>query len=236
MAELEIEIPCVKLPEVPPLFDVQLIGGAKLTGFLDFSAGIPTDCSVMMNLMAQLSPALAGLAPILNILGVLKALADFASNPLVKGPDLIEAIGKLAGLFVALTPAGIAITIKGVLNLIITFLKCFIDQLQSVIALQAQLAELQASMAADPSIVSPVLTASLDCASANAELAMQQTMASLGPIAPLLALVNIIGSIAGIQIEVPAMDMSAGADIESVIQSLEDKITALQDVIQSLPG
>ncbi|HEX8073048.1 MAG TPA: hypothetical protein VF546_24085 [Pyrinomonadaceae bacterium] len=236
MAEVGIEIPCVSLPDVPAAFNVKLIGGAELSGFLDFSAGMPTDCSVMMNLMAQLSPALAGLAPILNILGVLKALADFATNPLIKGPDLIEAIGKLAGLFVALTPAGIALTIKGVLNLIITFLECFISQLESVIALQAQLGELKAQMAADPSIASPVLSLSLDCASANADIAMAQAMASLGPIAPLLSIVNIIGSIAGIQIEPPSMDMSAAADLKEVIASLHEKIAALHDVLKSLPG
>jgi hypothetical protein len=232
----EVNVPCVEFPKLPPIPNVKLIGGVELNGFLDFSTGMPSDCSVTFNLLAQLAPALAGLAPILNILSVIKALADFASNPLVKGPDLIAAINKIAGMFIALTPAGIAVTIKGVVSLIINFLSCFISQLESAVKLQADLSLIQQNIALDPSLASPVLTASLSCAQANAEITMQQATGALGPIKPLLDIVNTIGGIAGLSLEMPALSLSAGADPTQAITSLRKAIDGLKDVINSLPG
>lgn len=231
----EVSIPCVKFPELPEIPKITLIGGVELNGFLDFSAGMPSDCSATFSLMGQLAPSLAGLVPILNILGVIKALADFATNPLMKGPDLIAAIEKVAGMFVALTPAGIAVTIKGVLELIINFLSCFISQLKNAIKFQADISLLQQQVELDASLASPVLTASISCAQANAEITMQQAMGSLGPIKPLLDVVNIIAGIAGlpaIEVEVSA---SAGADMTGVISSLEEMINTLKTAIGSLP-
>lgn len=231
----EVSIPCVKFPELPEIPKITLIGGVELNGFLDFSVGMPSDCSATFSLMGQLAPSLAGLVPILNILGVIKALADFATNPLMKGPDLIIAIEKVAGMFVALTPAGIAVTIKGVLELIINFLSCFISQLKSAIKFQADIGLLQQQVELDASLASPVLTASISCAQANAEITMQQAMGSLGPIKPLLDVVNIIAGIAGlpaIEVEVSA---SAGADMTGVISSLEEMINTLKTAIGSLP-
>ncbi|HJQ24882.1 MAG TPA: hypothetical protein VKA60_13270 [Blastocatellia bacterium] len=232
----ELNIPCVKFPELPEIPNVQLIGGVELNGFLDFSNGMPTDCTATFSLLQQLGPALAGLAPILNILAVLKALADFATNPLFKGPDLIAAINKIAGMFIALTPAGIAITIKGVLNLIINFLSCFLSQMQAAIDFQAKIALIQAQANSDPSLSSPVLLASLTCASANAEVAMQQAMGALGPIKPLLDVVNIIGGIAGLTLEMPDMSTSGGAEASHTIAKMNEVINSLKLVLANLPG
>jgi hypothetical protein len=231
----EVSVPCVKFPALPEIPKITLIGGVELNGFLDFSAGMPTDCSATFSLMQQLTPSLACLVPILNILGVIKALADFASNPLVNGPDLIAAIDKIAGMFLALTPAGIAVTIKGVLELIINFLSCFIAQLKSAVKFQADLSLIEESVALDPSLSSPVLTASLSCAQANAEITMQQAMGALGPIKPLLDVVNIIAGIAGLPAIEINLSASAGADTTEVISSLEEAINGLKAAINSLP-
>lgn len=236
MSSVSVNIPCVPFPEVPELPNIKLIGGVELGGFLDFSVGMPTQCSVTMNLMAQLAPVLAGLAPILNILAVLKALADFASNPLVKGPDLIAAINKIAGLFISLTPAGIAVTIKGVLTLLINFLNCFISQLEASVKFQADLGQIQQSIELDPSLATPVLTASLSCAQANAEISMQQAMASLGPVKPLLDIVGVIAGIAGLPLELPDMSVGADADMAGLIASMREATTSLQSVIEGLPA
>ena len=64
---------------------------------------------------------------------------------------------------------------------------------------------------------------------------MQQAMGSLGPIKPLLDVVNIIASITGlpaIEIHLPA---STGADTTEVISSLEEAINGLKTAINSLP-
>jgi hypothetical protein len=237
MAEVSVQVsvPCVDFPKLPKIPKITLIGGVELNGFLDFSAGMPTDCSATFSLMQQLTPSLAGLAPILKILGVIKALADFASNPLIKGPDLIAAIGEIAEMFVALTPAGIAITIKGILELIINFLDCLIAQLKSAVEFQASISLIQQSVELDASLASPVLMASLSCAQDNAAIALEQAMGAVGPIKPLLDVVNIIAGIAGLPAIEVNLSASAGADMTGVITSLENSINSLKTAISSLP-
>jgi hypothetical protein len=234
MAAVEVTVPCVELPEVPEIPSVTLIGGAELKAFLDFSVGEPDDCAVTFNLMAQLAPALAGLSPILQILQVLKALAEFATNPLIKGPDLIAAIDKLAVLFLALTPAGIALTVKGILNVIIDFLACFVGRLESAVSFQADLAALQAQLDENPELVSPILTASISCAQANAQISMDQTMASLGPLEPLIGIVGSIAGIAGLSLSLPSIPAEGSAT--ELVESLKTTIDGLKDVVASLPG
>lgn len=234
--ELELDVPCVHFPELPNLLEIELIGGVRLSAFLDFSKGMPNPASVVFSLLQQLAPVLAGLAPILNILAVIKALADFATNPLVKGPDLIIAINKIASMFVALTPAGIAVTIVGILRVIITFLQSFIVQLKAVLEFQAKIALIEQEISLDPAKANLVLSATISCAKANADIAMQQTMASLGPLQPLLAMVQIIAGIAGLSLALPDLSASASASggLE-MIASLEEAITNIQGVIDSLP-
>ena len=231
-----IEIPCVELPEVPKIPSITLIGGAELKAFLDVSAGVPDGCSVALNLMGQLTPALAGLTPILKILGVLKALADFATNPLVKGPDLIAAIDELAPLFLALTPAGIAVTVRGILGVVVDFLACFVSRLEAAVSFQADVARIQAKVDADPELVTPVLTASLSCAGLNAQLSMDQTMASLGPIEPLLGIVSTIAGIAGLSLSLPEFSGGGDGGPAELVESLNSAVESLKGVIDSLPG
>jgi hypothetical protein len=234
MALTETSVPCVPLPEVPEIPSVMLPGGAELKALLNFAEGIPDDCTVTFNLMGQLAPALASLSPILQILTVLKALADFASNPLVKGPDLIEAIDKLESLIFALTPGGMALTVRGVLNLIVNLLGCFVEQLESVVKVQAELVALQAQLEASPQLASPVLTASISCATANAKISMDQTMAALGPIEPLFGIVTLIAGIAELPLSLPSL--SGAGDVSAMIESTKSAVDTLKDVIQSLPG
>jgi hypothetical protein len=234
MAELTIEGPCVRLPELPELPTITLFG-ATLTGHLDFSMGMPSDCSANMSLMAQVAPLLASLAPLLKILKVLQALKSAAESAFLDAGDLLSALADLAGLFAAMTPAGIAITVKGILEVIISFMLCFITQLRSVLEFQANISGIETAIAADASLDSPVLRASLSCANANAELAMGSVMGSLGPIQPLLDMVGMIGGVVGLSLDL-SLDMSAAGDVEAMIVSLEQTITKVRDVIQSLPS
>ena len=111
----KIEIPCVPFPELPEPLEISLPGGVKLSGFLDFSKGMPTQCSVTFSLLQQLAPVMASLTPILNILNVLMKLKEFLGPPPdpLKAGDVVAAIDKLASLFISLTPAGIAPRVAG---------------------------------------------------------------------------------------------------------------------------
>ncbi len=226
-----IEIPCIKLPEVPDIPEINLFGGAKLTALLDISKGLPNQCQVTMNLLGQLAPTLAALAPILQILAVIDAIKKFASNPLVNGPDLIAEIGKIAGLLTALTPVGLAGTIVGMLQLIISFIECVISLLKSSISLQADIALAKADL--DLSIEPPslVLQASLDCAEINASIALEQTTAMMGPIAPIVDAIGTVAALVGIEIALPSADLSAAADVEAAITQLEEVVASLGEAM-----
>lgn len=230
-----VEVPCVKLPELPDIPVISLLGGAKLSALLDFSKGMPDNCSVHFNLLAQLQPVLAALVPLLNILCVIQALAKFASNPLVNGPDLLASIEKVAGMFITLTPPGIAIIIVDILRLIIGFLNCFIDILKSNLSFQADIG-LSAELAEKEfDVPNLALEASIECAQVNAGISMDQAMATLSPLEPLLDIVNSIAGIAGLELALPSLDVSAGADSLQVVEDLEAAIESIEAVIDALP-
>jgi hypothetical protein len=226
-------VPCIPL-ELPEIPDITLIGGAKLSGFLDFSQGMPTQCTVNASLMLQLAPVLASLTPLLKILAVIKGLKAAAESAFLDSGDLLSAIADLVPLFVALTPAGMAVTIAGILRLIISFMNCFIAQLESAVSFQANISALQAEVDLNPAAVSPVLLASLSCAKANAEISMQGAMASLGPIQPLLEVVTSVAGVAGISLDL-AIDVSGAADTSEVISTLKTTITSIEEAINALP-
>ncbi len=257
----EIEIPCVKLPELPKIPNITLFGGAQLNGFLDFSAGIPDQCGANFNLMAQLAPSLGSLTPMLKILAVVKALVDFITEmpaniaaAIAFNPDpladavtaVVEAFADLTPLLVALTPAGMAVTIKGILELILGILGCVIGQLESAVSFQAkiELGQVEAGLAAAGDVdldlevsaeVSAVLEASLSCAQANADLALEHAAASLGPIKPLLDRVDMLAGVAGLSLGLPSLEFSGGAAAADAVADLKAAVTGIEDVIKALP-
>lgn len=230
MASLEVEVPCVKIPKLK-IPSVKLPLGGELKGFADFSASVPTDCTLTFSLLAQLAPLLASISCLLKVLKVLASLKEFASNPLTKGPDLIATIDGAAGCITAVTVPALSIipSIKGILQLIISFLNCFISQLESIVNLQANI---DLESAKD----NPVLLASLSCAQDNAQASMDNLMASLEPIEPLIAAVNTLGEfVPGFPKIELSIDLSSGQDRVQVISDLKQKITSLEAVIDSPP-
>ncbi len=231
---LSVDVPCISIPEVPGELSVTLPNGAKLNAFADFSQGIPTDCSISFNMMIQLAPVLASMSCLLAILGVVKALKDVAEGmqtlDFSKVPDLLEAIGKAVPCFVAVQPPSIIFTIKGVLQVIIKFLNCFLDQLESVLNFQANI---------DLNIAegNPVLQSTLGCAQDNAELGMEHLMAALGPVQPLLDMVTSLGDFADLSLGLPNMtELSLDGDPTEVIQDVRQAVTTIEQTIEALPG
>src|SRR5262245_59697332 len=127
MSDLEIEVPCVKVPRIPKIPNIDLMGMVDLKGFLDFSVGSPKDCTLSINLMLQLAPLLASMSCLLKMLAVIKALEGAVTSGMTKTGDLLDAIAKLADCFLVLAPPKIFLTIKGILELIISFFGCFIE-------------------------------------------------------------------------------------------------------------
>src|SRR5947209_11709651 len=195
---LNVEIPCVKFPEVSADLKITLPFG-ELKAYRDFAAGMPTYCNLAFNLLIQISPLLASMACLLKILNVISSLKEFLEAfpniPAVpaKAAKVVAAIGDMAtclppGLFLSLF-----VTIKDILELILSFLLCLISQLESIL-------EFQAGIDLNSAEGNPVLLASLKCAQANAQTAADHLAASIGPIQPLLDMISMSAGMIGLNV------------------------------------
>jgi hypothetical protein len=232
-----ISTPCLKLPKLPQIPNIKLMGGAELKGFADFSLGPPTDCKLTFNLLLQLSPLLASMAclfKILNVFSKLKDFADAAKNPFKlvdAAPGLIGAIGELSHCIPALALPDFVLMIKGILNLVISFLSCFLNQLDDILKFQASI-DLKSAEG------NPTLKATLLCAQDNAKTSMDNLMMSLQPLEPILQMVGVVVGIAGLPaLELPDVaSISSSTDQTQTIESLAKAVDSLKTAISSLPG
>jgi len=230
MAEtIDITVPCVKLPKIPNIPSINILGMVELKGFLDFSLGTPRDCTLAINLMLQLAPLLASRSCLLKILAVIKALEETVKSAFTKTGDLLDKIGELAECFGILNPLNIAITIKGILELIITFVSCFLEQLDSLLTFQANI-DLKAADG------NPALRASLECARDNAQTSMDNLMLSLEAMQPLLDMATSVAGVVGIDLKLPALsDISTQQEHAQVITNLKQAVATMQEAINALP-
>jgi hypothetical protein len=231
MAEtIDVTVPCVKLKKIPNIPSINILGMVELKGFLDFSLGTPRDCTLAINLMLQLAPLLASMSCLLKILAVIKALEDTVKSAFTKTGDLLDKIGELASeCFGILNPLNIAITIKGILELIITFMSCFLEQLDSLLTFQANI-DLKAADG------NPVLRTSLECARDNAQTSIDNLMLSLEAIQPLLDMATSVARVVGIDLKLPALsDISTQQEHAQVIINLKQAVTTMQEAIKALP-
>jgi hypothetical protein len=227
---LDLKVPCPAVPKIPKIPNINILGLVELKGFLDFSVGSPRDCTVAINLMVQLAPLLASMTCLLRILAVIKAMEKFVKNPLTETSELLEKIADMAKCFGALIPLNIAITLKGILSLIISFLSCFLEQLDSLISFQAKID-------LDSANGNPVLRASLECAKENAQNSMDNLMLSLEPLHPLLEMITSLSGVAGFDLKLPSVsNLSVEKDQTKVIENLKQAVATVKDAINALPG
>lgn len=238
---IEVDIPCPKLPEIPEIPSITIMGGAELKGFLNFADGPATDCRVMFNLMAQLPPLLAASACLLKMLDAMSKLLEFVEavpslDPFKIGDasaGLIESLGNLATCFPPILFPQIFCMIKGILQLIVRFLECFLAQLESILNFQASI---------DLSVAegNPALQFTLDCARNNAMVSQNNLLKSLEPLQPLLSMVTSVGGIVGLEVEIPDLShLSADAQLDlggdEAIASIRDAIDALNTALEVIP-
>ena len=227
---IDLNIECPKVPKIPKIPDINILGMANLKGFLDFSMGTPKDCTLSINLMLQLAPLLASMTCLLKMLAVLQAMKDgLTSDP----PDFLAPLPKLGELvecFAAISWPTIAITIKAVLELVINFLSCFIDQLKSLLTFQASI-DLSSAEG------NPVLRASLECARENAQNSIDNLMLSLEPIKPLFDMSKSLAGVVGMELELPDVtELSKASGKVEVIGDIEKVTGKLKKTIESLPA
>jgi len=237
--ELAATIPCVELKPLGDLPEIKLLGGVDLKAFVDVAAGPATDCKLTFNLMIQLAPLMASMACLFKILDVISKIKDFADgakdlDPIKLGtavPKLVDAITKLEGCIPALQIPRLVLMLKGMLELVLRFLSCFLTQLESLL-------EFRASIDFAAADGNPVLIEALTCAQNSADAAETNLLKSLEPLKPIMDIIGMIGGVAGVSLELPDLSamssMSAGGDVSSTISSVKQAVDSLKSVVESL--
>ena len=206
---------------------IQLPFGIEMQALADFSKGPPSQCAMLSSLMVQLTPAMAAMSPLLKILNVFSALKDFLPADVTKLPALLDALAEVIAM---LDPLPFVAAVKSILLLVIAYLNCFIQTMMGLLEFQASI---DLSLAAG----NPALQASLQCASNNATVSMQQMMQSLGPLGPIMELIKPFMSIAGLSFALPSFsDLQGAQDIEQTLQTLSGMLTDLQQVLEAIPA
>lgn len=233
-----IEGPCFDLPRIPEVTGIpglSLIGGAALKGFLDLSLGAPTDCKLTFNLLLQLAPLLASLTCILKIFDVfvtLEKFAEAAKNPVTDLPGavpaVLDAIKELKKC-IPIPGLDLYLMIKGILNLVLSFLSCFIGQLESIL-------QFQATIDPDAAGDNPVLRDTLLCVQANAKTSLDNLMLAAQPLQPILGMTKTLIGVANLKVALPDLSsLSASGDATQALASLNQAVDALKGAITAIP-
>jgi hypothetical protein len=239
------EIPtceAIALPQAGEL-KLRLPNGATLSSIADLSKGVPTDCSLAVNLFIQLAPFLASIECLLKVLALLKPLIDVVKSlgpppdpiklPTAIG-DFLEAAKDLLPCFGMIIPGTtIFLFIKDLLLLIIKIIKCMIGQLQTILGImqgiELRLGEAQAAGNTE-------LAKILECARENATTAAGHAQQSLGPVTNILPLIQSFLELAGVSFQLPTLGSPEdAAALSETIDKLNDTVTTLESIIETLP-
>src|SRR6266550_576247 len=237
--------PCedLKLPSPSPL-KITLPTGGSINALTDISKGIPNDCSMIFNLMLQISPFLAATDCLFKLLGLIAPLIDVVKalgpppDPFKLGsaiPKFLKAAADLAPCLIVVTGAPLIPFLKDLLCLIIKALNCFVDQLESVLGLMSGLTlDLNAAMASG----NAELQRTLECAQENAAIAADHLAKSIEPIGVILKLAGPLMGLAGVgPIEMPAIGSETDLEsLQGVIKTMKGVIGTLQIAADALGG
>jgi hypothetical protein len=230
----------LSLPK-PSKMSIHLPNGMELPAFADISKGVPTDCSLSFSLILQLAPFLASIECLLKVLALLKPLIDII-GALTSPPKLpsaqsitdftIAAEGVLECVTGMLLPAaGIFSFVKSVLILILSFLKCFVNGLNSVVTSLASI-----SIQLDQAQGNEELTRLLKCAQDNAMTSADHLQGAMGPVFNILALVKPLLDIAQIKVAIPTISPGADLDgLKAAVSALQNVVTILEEIVEAPP-
>ncbi len=230
----------LSLPK-PNLPSLTLPSGGKIQAICDITKGIPSDCSMNVNLMLQIAPIMASMECLLKVLKFIATLIDVLkgiTDPtkiltafgdiIAAGEDLIPCFGMPLGL--TIPPF-----IKDLLLLIAKMLKCILQALKSVVELLDGL-ELEIASAAQNG--NDALAAQLECAKENGMLAAQGTMMAIDPIATVL---EIAGAFFSLMPGAPTIELPSLAAVEDLdamktaIETLEQVVLTIEGIAEAIP-
>ena len=232
-------LPCVEVPKPEPLI-VSLPFGGEFRSMIDPSMGPPSDCTLAHSLMLQLAPMLGSMACLLKILNVIASLKDFISSPLnpQNAGKVLDSIEQMTGcLDIVLGPCPIVAMVRDILKLILAYINCMIEAIESLLNFQLGI-DLNAANG------NPVLLDTLICAQNNANASMASLNQGMQGIVPLITLVNMCLSIIGqdeivlpdMSAETPsAADLLAGADPLAPVKDVRDVLQAALEILEKIP-
>jgi hypothetical protein len=221
---------CIPIPTLPSPPTIDLPLGGSLSAMADFSVGVPTNCTMTFNLLAQVTPVIGSLSCLLGILKVIGGLKA-ALGPPPDPSQIASALQQVAQcVSVALAPAvPFGKFIVDLLKLIISFLSCFIDELKSIASIQAGI-DLNAAKG------DPALTAALQCAQQNATTSMNNLNTGIQGLQPLISLMGALAQAASVPMtSFTIAPPPAGASLQDAILHLQSTIDTLQQIAQAIP-
>lgn len=231
----------LRLPK-PRLPQIRLPTGGRIKAIADLTRGVPSDCSLNINIALQLAPVMASIECLVKILALVKPLIDVIKglaplDPLKLAnavPEFVKAAAALKDCLLVPTPLAMIPFVKDILLLIIAMLRCLVGQVRSIVD---KLAGLELKIATARSSGNSDVLASLECTRENFMVAMDSTMMGMEPIGVLLELAGPFMGIAGVDpIKLPAMAASGDlAAIEQNLASLQQVIDTMQAIVDVLP-
>ena len=222
----DIKVPCPEIPwldELSKLPNFTLPMGLDLKGMANLAVAAPTNCAVSFNLLAQITPFLANLKCVVEILGIVVALKDFATNPLSNGPGLIEAIKKAEDCLmpIMLPHICVAVSVYGALGLVKNCIDCFIELLDSLINFRLKI-DLESAEG------NPVLEASIECAQKHYEASRNSVKASFESVKVVLEIVGKFKESEIIPIPLNIEDNMLEIEFEE-LENAQQKLASLRD-------
>ncbi len=235
-------IPCFDFPKAHTI-EIPLPSGINLKTLQNIANGPPTQCDLVHSLMLQLNPMLAGMACIFKILAVMAGfmkVVDKVSVPpdpvgLAKAviEDLAPPLKELVeDCVLMLDPCKIIKMIIAILDIILAYLGCVIEAIDSIL-------NFKVGIDLDSAQGNPVLLASLNCSDKNLDGAMTSLTQAIESIRPLIEMMNPLLGIAGQDsIEMPpteAVTPSLGELAgEDPLAKLKEFVASLQQIRQTL--
>lgn len=237
--------PCddIKLPSPSPL-KIALPTGGSINALTDISKGIPTDCSMIFNLMLQISPFLAATECLFKLLALIAPLIDVVKalgpppDPIKLGsaiPKFVKAAADLAPCLLVVTGAPLIPFLRDLLCLIIKALNCFLGQMKTLLGIMRGLTlQLDAASASG----NTELQRTLECAQDNAATSAQHLTKSIEPIGVILKLAAPLMGLAGVgPIEIPTIGSETDiATLEETVRTLQGVVGTLQIAADALGG
>jgi hypothetical protein len=235
-------IPCFEWPPAQTI-EIPLPMGVSLKSLQNIANGVPNKCDLVHSLLLQLNPMLAGMACLFKMLAVMAGImkvVDKVSVPpdpigLAKAiiADLAPPLKELVeDCVLMLDPCKIIRMIIAILDIILNYLGCIVEAIDSIL-------NFKAGIDLDSAQGNPVLLASMNCADKNLDTAMSSLTQAIESLRPLFDFMNpLLGLANQDPIEMPPTEVVTPslADLagEDPLAKIKDFIASLQQIRQTL--